>query len=71
MPAESSSLINLSGSIIIECSKSFRQTEKQIANLKMGQSVKHILSPVPDEWFPTLAVFMLAIGLIVTASFFM
>ncbi|KAG5515964.1 hypothetical protein RHGRI_036858 [Rhododendron griersonianum] len=36
----------------------------------MGQSVKPISSPVPDEWFPTLAVLMLAIGLIVTASFF-
>ncbi|KAI8537730.1 hypothetical protein RHMOL_Rhmol09G0047600 [Rhododendron molle] len=58
-------------SIIIECSKSFSQTEKKIVNLKMGQSVKPILSPVPDEWFPTLAVLMLAIGLIVTASLFM
>ncbi|KAE9464493.1 hypothetical protein C3L33_03562, partial [Rhododendron williamsianum] len=36
----------------------------------MGQSVKPISSPVPDEWYPTLAVFMLAIGLVVTASFF-
>ncbi|KAG5517676.1 hypothetical protein RHGRI_024019 [Rhododendron griersonianum] len=58
-------------SIIIECSKYFRQIEKKIANLKMGQSVKPISSPVPDEWCPTLAVLMLAIGLIVTASFFM
>ncbi|XP_011077980.1 transmembrane protein 258 [Sesamum indicum] len=36
----------------------------------MAQSVKPISSPVPDSWYPTLAVFMLAIGLIVTASFF-
>ncbi|KAL0337288.1 UNVERIFIED_CONTAM: F-box/kelch-repeat protein [Sesamum calycinum] len=35
-----------------------------------AQSVKPISSPVPDAWYPTLAVFMLAIGLIVTASFF-
>ncbi|XP_058226947.1 uncharacterized protein LOC131335551 isoform X2 [Rhododendron vialii] len=66
----STSLINSSGSIIIECSESFRQTEKPIANLKMGQSVKPISSPVPDEWYPTLAIFMLAIGRIVTTSFF-
>ncbi|XP_059432736.1 uncharacterized protein LOC132166015 [Corylus avellana] len=31
---------------------------------------KPITSPVPDAWYPTLSVFMLAIGLIVTASFF-
>ncbi|GMQ06123.1 hypothetical protein CsSME_00050830 [Camellia sinensis var. sinensis] len=37
---------------------------------KMAQSVKPISSPVPDAWYPTLAVFMLAIGLVVTASFF-
>ncbi|CAL5442852.1 unnamed protein product [Camellia sinensis] len=36
----------------------------------MAQSVKPISSPVPDAWYPTLAVFMLAIGLVVTASFF-
>ncbi|KAL2501318.1 Dolichyl-diphosphooligosaccharide-protein glycosyltransferase subunit OST5 [Forsythia ovata] len=31
---------------------------------------KSISSPVPDAWYPTLAVFMLCIGLVVTASFF-
>ncbi|KAK4778019.1 hypothetical protein SAY87_018206 [Trapa incisa] len=31
---------------------------------------KPITSPVPDAWYPTLAVFMLAIGLVITASFF-
>ncbi|KAL2455750.1 putative GATA transcription factor 22 [Abeliophyllum distichum] len=33
-------------------------------------TAKSISSPVPDEWYPTLSVFMLAIGLVVTASFF-
>nr|XP_017228818.1 PREDICTED: transmembrane protein 258-like [Daucus carota subsp. sativus] len=37
---------------------------------KLDQSLKPISSPVPVVWYPTLAVFMLAIGLIVTASFF-
>ncbi|KAL3825288.1 hypothetical protein ACJIZ3_021317 [Penstemon smallii] len=36
----------------------------------MVQSVKPISSPVPDAWYPTLAFLMLAVGLIVTASFF-
>ncbi|XP_073043986.1 uncharacterized protein [Primulina eburnea] len=36
----------------------------------MAQSAKPISSPVPDAWYPTLAVFMLTIGLVVTASFF-
>ncbi|KAJ8528001.1 hypothetical protein K7X08_015452 [Anisodus acutangulus] len=36
----------------------------------MAQSAKPISSPVPDAWYPTLAMFMLAIGLVVTASFF-
>ncbi|XP_012076931.1 transmembrane protein 258 [Jatropha curcas] len=31
---------------------------------------KPITSPVPDTWYPSLAVTMLAIGLVVTASFF-
>ncbi|KAG2718127.1 hypothetical protein I3760_03G206600 [Carya illinoinensis] len=31
---------------------------------------KPIASPVPDAWYPSLSVFMLAIGLFVTASFF-
>ncbi|KAJ7955890.1 Transmembrane protein [Quillaja saponaria] len=29
-----------------------------------------VTSPVPATWYPTLSVFMLAIGLVVTASFF-
>ncbi|OAY53921.1 transmembrane protein 258 [Manihot esculenta] len=33
-------------------------------------ATKSITSPVPDAWYPTLAVSMLAIGLLVTASFF-
>ncbi|GKF57958.1 hypothetical protein Tco_0171495, partial [Tanacetum coccineum] len=37
----------------------------------MAQSAaKAISSPVPDVWYPTLAVFMLAFGLVITASFF-
>ncbi|KAL3625361.1 hypothetical protein CASFOL_030815 [Castilleja foliolosa] len=36
----------------------------------MAPSVKPISSPVPDAWYPTLSVFMLAVGLIITASFF-
>ncbi|KAK7388194.1 hypothetical protein VNO78_23003 [Psophocarpus tetragonolobus] len=31
---------------------------------------KPITSPVPDAWYPTLSVFTLAIGLVLTASFF-
>ncbi|CAA0842099.1 Unknown protein [Striga hermonthica] len=36
----------------------------------MAQSVKPISSPVSDAWYPTLAVLMLAVGLVITASFF-
>ncbi|XP_059633103.1 uncharacterized protein LOC132275921 [Cornus florida] len=36
----------------------------------MATSVKAISSPVPDVWYPTLSVFMLLIGLVLTASFF-
>ncbi|XP_038986340.1 uncharacterized protein LOC103709575 isoform X1 [Phoenix dactylifera] len=32
---------------------------------------KPISSPVPVAWYPSLAVLMLSIGLVVTASFFM
>ncbi|XP_062091032.1 uncharacterized protein LOC133797215 [Humulus lupulus] len=31
---------------------------------------KPITSPVPEVWYPTLSVVMLAIGLVLTASFF-
>ncbi|KAE8685616.1 13 kDa ribonucleoprotein-associated protein [Hibiscus syriacus] len=36
----------------------------------MAPSAKPITSPVSDAWYPTLAVFMLAIGLVLTASLF-
>ncbi|XP_031094119.1 transmembrane protein 258-like [Ipomoea triloba] len=36
----------------------------------MAQSAKPISSPVPVSMYPTLAFFMLAVGLVVTASFF-
>ncbi|XP_071714644.1 uncharacterized protein [Rutidosis leptorrhynchoides] len=36
----------------------------------LAQSAKPISSPVPDVWYPSLAVLMLAIGLVITASFF-
>ncbi|OMO91653.1 hypothetical protein COLO4_18197 [Corchorus olitorius] len=36
----------------------------------MAPTPKAISSPVPDAWYPTLAVVMLAIGLVLTASFF-
>ncbi|XVE70607.1 hypothetical protein DITRI_Ditri10aG0085000 [Diplodiscus trichospermus] len=36
----------------------------------MAPPGKPITSPVPDAWYPTLAVVLLAIGLVVTASFF-
>ncbi|XP_010915254.1 uncharacterized protein [Elaeis guineensis] len=32
---------------------------------------KPISSPVPVAWYPSLAVLMLSVGLLVTASFFM
>ncbi|XP_039115587.1 transmembrane protein 258 [Dioscorea cayenensis subsp. rotundata] len=31
---------------------------------------KPITSPVPVEWYPSLSVLMLSIGLVLTASFF-
>ncbi|XP_044463417.1 transmembrane protein 258-like [Mangifera indica] len=31
---------------------------------------KPITSPVPEAWYPTVSVFMLSFGLLVTASFF-
>ncbi|OVA01311.1 Uncharacterized protein family UPF0197 [Macleaya cordata] len=36
----------------------------------MAPTVKPIMSPVPVAWFPFLAVLLLTIGLVVTASFF-
>ncbi|CBI27908.3 unnamed protein product, partial [Vitis vinifera] len=36
----------------------------------MAPAAKPITSPVPDAWYPTLAVLMLAVGLVITASFF-
>ncbi|KAG7023658.1 Transmembrane protein-like protein [Cucurbita argyrosperma subsp. argyrosperma] len=31
---------------------------------------KPVTSPVPEAWYPTLAVLMIAVGLVITASFF-
>ncbi|MQM19717.1 hypothetical protein Taro_052728 [Colocasia esculenta] len=36
----------------------------------MANSPKPISSPVSEAWYPTLAFLMLAVGLVVTASFF-
>ncbi|CAM8887200.1 unnamed protein product [Rhodiola kirilowii] len=36
----------------------------------MAQTAKPISSPVPIHYYPTLAVLLLTIGLVVTASFF-
>nr|XP_009592833.1 transmembrane protein 258-like isoform X1 [Nicotiana tomentosiformis] len=36
----------------------------------MAQSAKPISSPVPESLYPTLSFFMLAVGLVVMASFF-
>ncbi|KAL9255030.1 Transmembrane protein 258-like protein [Drosera capensis] len=36
----------------------------------MAPSAKPITSPVPESLYPTLSVLLLAVGLIVTASFF-
>ncbi|XP_031110041.1 transmembrane protein 258-like [Ipomoea triloba] len=36
----------------------------------MAQSAKPIWSPVPESMYPTLAFLMLAVGLVVTAGFF-
>ncbi|KHG26848.1 Transmembrane protein [Gossypium arboreum] len=36
----------------------------------MAPPAKPITSPVSDAWYPTLALLMLSIGLVVTASFF-
>ncbi|CAD6336524.1 unnamed protein product [Miscanthus lutarioriparius] len=35
-----------------------------------GMAAKAISSPVPVEWYPTLAVVMVSVGLMFTASFF-
>ncbi|KAJ0799674.1 putative oligosaccharyltransferase complex subunit [Helianthus annuus] len=36
----------------------------------MAQSAKPISSPVPIAYYPSLAVLLLAVGLVITASFF-
>ena len=38
---------------------------------RVSQAAKAISSPVPVEWYPTLAVVMVSVGLMLTASFFM
>jgi hypothetical protein len=35
------------------------------------QAAKAISSPVPVEWYPSLALVMVSVGLMLTASFFM
>ncbi|EMS49445.1 hypothetical protein TRIUR3_24651 [Triticum urartu] len=35
-----------------------------------SRPAKAISSPVPVEWYPTLAVVMVSVGLMLTASFF-
>ncbi|PPD82379.1 hypothetical protein GOBAR_DD20695 [Gossypium barbadense] len=47
------------------------RTRSEETKIAMAPPAKAITSPVPDAWYPTLAVFMLAIGLVLTASFFM
>ncbi|XP_039031517.1 transmembrane protein 258-like [Hibiscus syriacus] len=39
-------------------------------NVENASAAKALSSPVPIEWYPTLAVVLLSIGLVVTASFF-
>ncbi|KAM0037272.1 putative oligosaccharyltransferase complex subunit [Helianthus debilis subsp. tardiflorus] len=39
-------------------------------NPQMAQSAKPISSPVPIAYYPSLAVLLLAVGLVITASFF-
>ncbi|XP_009804578.1 uncharacterized protein LOC107810462 [Nicotiana tabacum] len=46
-----------------------RRSDSLLLVSEMSQSAKPISSPVPESLYPTLAVFMLAIGLVVTASF--
>ncbi|RDX79225.1 Receptor-like serine/threonine-protein kinase ALE2, partial [Mucuna pruriens] len=41
-----------------------------IRSLSSGSAPKPITSPVPDSWYPTLSALTLAIGLVLTASFF-
>ncbi|KAM7259487.1 hypothetical protein ACFE04_015228 [Oxalis oulophora] len=45
------------------------RSAKELGKCSFGNAAA-ITSPVPDAWYPTLAVFMLAIGLVITASFF-
>ncbi|XP_010262244.1 PREDICTED: uncharacterized protein LOC104600811 [Nelumbo nucifera] len=61
---------------IIKNSLVSNQGKKEVRKLNrssssnMASAAKPITSPVPDAWYPTLAVLMLIIGLVVTASFF-
>ncbi|KAI5664702.1 hypothetical protein M9H77_24025 [Catharanthus roseus] len=46
------------------------EQEKRNGMKFSAQSAKPISSPVPEVWYPTLAGLMLAVGLVITASFF-
>ncbi|CAN6221026.1 unnamed protein product, partial [Urochloa humidicola] len=45
-------------------------TTTAAASRSGGMAAKAISSPVPVEWYPTLAVVMVSVGLMLTASFF-
>ncbi|KAF2318141.1 hypothetical protein GH714_001078 [Hevea brasiliensis] len=47
-----------------------RHLWQRMRRLTRESATKPITSPVPDSWYPTLSVSMLAIGLVITASFF-
>nr|GMC65427.1 zinc finger CCCH domain-containing protein 64 isoform X1 [Ipomoea batatas] len=80
-PGKTQASQNLDGTAI--CKRSLRvlillppvrSETRSIASLQspeMAQSAKPISSPVPESMYPTLAFLMLAVGLVVTAGFFM
>lgn len=37
---------------------------------QMAQAVNAIYSPVSEAWYPTLAMLLLTVGLLITANFF-
>ncbi|KAK1610868.1 hypothetical protein QYE76_034541 [Lolium multiflorum] len=51
--------------------QSARGGDDEQRQLRSGEmAAKAISSPVPVEWYPTLAVVMVSVGLMLTASFF-
>uniref|UniRef100_A0A453SCV3 Dolichyl-diphosphooligosaccharide-protein glycosyltransferase subunit OST5 n=1 Tax=Aegilops tauschii subsp. strangulata TaxID=200361 RepID=A0A453SCV3_AEGTS len=49
-----------------------RRRRRRAASARSDEmAAKAISSPVPVEWYPTLAVVMVSVGLMLTASFFM